>query len=371
MGGKKSSTGHESWWAAVLAGGAGTRFWPASREKRPKPFLDIFGKGTLISHTVERIRPLIADDHLYFVVGEALVDVTTRSVAESVSKNLIVEPVARNTLGAVLLAMGRVMALDPNGKVAILPADHMIRGEESFRKTLWAAFQLCDEHVVTLGVVPSYPETGYGYIRKGKPFPGRLPTGASGVTYAERFVEKPNREIAVRFLADGQYLWNSGMFVFSCPMFLKVVSEVDPYFGLVATETAEMFRKGKAYPERIRALLEPLPNRNIDKAVMEYCSKMLVIPAAFPWSDVGSWDSAFDQRPEGSVNCLVGDVMIMGGQGNLVVSGRKGQLVTLCGVSDLVVVAMDDAILVTRRGFGQDVGKIVEELKRRGRTELL
>jgi len=364
--------GDQGRYAAILAGGAGTRFWPASRRGMPKPFIELLGGRPLIHETAARIEPVVGCEGLLYVLGEHLLPALDDSMPAGWADNRVAEPIPRNTLGAVLLAMGWVHARDPEAKLAILPADHVIPDIELYGKTMDQAFALAGEHVVTLGIVPTYPETGYGYIKSTTSEVGEVDSrGLDAALRVDRFVEKPDLKTARTFLGEGGYYWNSGMFVFSVASFLDVVAKVDPYYAQVVHEVAGLCSQPEPDSGALRRLLEPLPNMNIDKAVVEQCDNLAVIPARFAWSDVGSWDSAYDQRPDGTDNLAIGDVLVRGGSGNVVVSGKGGPLVAVRGLSDVVVVATGDAVLVAPRGEGQAVREVVEELKRTGRDELL
>jgi mannose-1-phosphate guanylyltransferase/mannose-6-phosphate isomerase len=349
--------------AAILAGGAGTRFWPASRAQLPKPFLDLFGAGPLVGLTRDRMVPVVGDDGLFFVLGESLLPALEAALPGAPALG---EPIARNTLGAVLLAMGYCLAQDPEARLAILPADHVIGDLPRFRETMDQAFTLAQRYVVTIGVVPSYPETGYGYIRKGARLAG------DGLAFSvDRFAEKPDLDTAARFVASGEYVWNAGMFVLPVAQFRNFVASVDPYYGEVVDRLAQAVAENEVTGPLLAALLEPLPNLNIDKAVMEQCPDLVMIPAAFPWSDVGTWDAVFDQREADEANLLVGDVLVNKGSGNVVVSTPGAPAVAVHNADDLVVVATQDAVLVTRRGQGQSVKEVVDRLRDDGRHELL
>lgn len=356
-----------SWFAAILAGGAGTRFWPASRRAHPKPFLDLFGKGPLAALTFARVAPVIGDDGLFFVLGESLRPALEKACPGAAA---IGEPIARNTLGAVLIALGHVLGQDPAGRLAILPADHAISDTPRFRQTLRDAFALAERYVVTLGVTPVYAETGYGYIRRHSGTLEHCPDGVDGFRVAE-FVEKPGRAAAERFVASGDYFWNAGIFVLPAAQFTETARQVDPYYGEVVDRVAAASRKADLSQSLLEELLEPLPNTNIDRAVIEHCSDLAVIPADFPWSDVGTWDAAFDERDEDTENLVVGESRILGGSGNVAISTANGPAVVLQGVDNLVVVVTEDAVLVTRRGHGQEVGEVVRLLLEEGRDDLL
>ncbi len=354
-------------YAAILAGGAGTRFWPASRRAFPKPFLDLFGRGPLVRRTAERIAPVVGSENVLFVLGSSLVEPLRTIVPDA---RAVGEPVARNTLGAVLLAIGYALSRDEKARVALLPADHVIPDVDAFQETMRAAFHWAESKVVTLGIVPSYPETGYGYIRH----TGRPATGVDGAPHAlqvEGFTEKPDFATAARFVASGEYYWNAGIFVLPAARFRETARSVDPYFGEMVDRVTEAFRAGEPDDALLTRLLEPLPNLNIDRAVIERCEDLVVIPANFGWSDVGTWDAAYDLRAEGAGNLEVGEVTVRGGEGNVAVRTPGAPALILQGVSDLVAVATPDAVLVTRRGAGQEVGEVVKALEAEGREELL
>ncbi len=374
MGGNSERRKTGNRWAAILAGGAGTRFWPASRKALPKPFLDILGAGPLARVTGERVMPLLSAGHLLYVLGSNLEKPLRTILPRPWKCDVVLEPVARNTLGAVLLAVARVLSEDPDGRLAIFPADHQVRNVPRFRELLEAAYRLADRHVVTLGIVPEWAETGFGYIRKGKRLEDDAGAGRGQpipVYAVSRFVEKPDRRKAQRYVAGGSYFWNSGIFVLHAASFLERVRDVEPRFALVADEACRLFSSRRATPDALLKLLQPLPNLNIDKAVMERIGGLAVIPAQVGWSDVGTWDAVFCERPEGTSSMVVGDVLEVDGGGNVLVSPPDGPLVATLDVQDLVVVATRDAVLVTRRGKGQQVGKLTSLLAARGREDLL
>ncbi len=358
---------NRGFFAAILAGGAGTRFWPASRRATPKPFLDLFGRGPLVALTRARVAPVVENDSIFFVLGESLKPALEKACPGAVG---IGEPIARNTLGAVLIALGHVLAHDPAGRLAILPADHVIGNEVRFQQTLRDAFVLAERYVVTLGVRPSYAETGYGYIKSDERSLDHCPAGINGLPVAE-FTEKPDLARAEQFVAGGSHFWNAGIFVLPAARFTEIARGVDPYFGEVVDRTAKATREGALSQALLQELLEPLPNTNIDKAVMEHCPELAVIPADFPWSDVGTWDAAFDERERGAENLVVGDSRVLGGTGNVAVSMNGAPALVLQNVDDLIVVVTEDAVLVTRKGTGQEVGKVVDVLRKAGRDELM
>ena len=262
-------------------------------------------------------------------------------------------------------------SLDVDGLLAILPADHAIPDVDLFRTTMEQAFGLARTHVVTLGIVPTSPETGYGYIKSGGKLPSEVEALAPGALKVDRFVEKPDLERARAFLAEGGFYWNSGIFALSASHFHRVLGQVDPYFVRVVDELTRMHGEGTLERSRILELLEPLPNANVDRAVMVHCSSLAVIPAPFQWSDVGTWDAVYEQRPAGRDCLVVGDVLLDNCRDSVVVADTGAPAVVVSHADDVVVVATRDAVLVTRRGQGQKVGRVVDLLRKKGRTELL
>jgi mannose-1-phosphate guanylyltransferase len=360
----------------VMAGGSGTRFWPLSRARRPKQLLALTGGAPLIAETVARLPPLARIDRTLVVCGKAHAAAVRRILPRLPARNLLVEPCARNTAPCVGLAALHVAARDPGGILAMLPADHHVARPAAFRDAIAAAAKLAaDGFIATIGVRPSRPETGYGYLKVGQELAPR-PDGADGGDGAvgapakvERFVEKPDRETADRYLKSGGYLWNSGLFVFRADVILEEIRAAMPALAERLDEIRGAL--GKASYARVLARAFPeCPSESIDYGVMERSSRIAVVPADFGWSDVGSFAALPEIReadPQGNVS--EGDALVIDGRRNVVLAG--GRTVVLVGVDDLVVVDAGDAVLVCPRGRAQDVKKAVDELRRRGRDELL
>lgn len=354
----------------IMAGGSGTRFWPLSRRSRPKQFLALAGDGPLLASTVSRLPPLARPRDTFVVCGPKHAAAARRLVPALPRENFIVEPCARNTAPCVGLAALHVAAKDPRGVMAMLPADHHVARPDAFREALAAAGQLAAAgSIATIGIRPSRPETGYGYLKLG---PRLVARGKKRLAAhkVERFVEKPDVVTAARYLADGSYLWNSGIFVFRADVILEEIGRAMPVLG----EQLEAIRRAlgtPAYARTLKRVFPDCPSISIDYGVMEKSQRIAVVPADFGWSDVGSFAALPDVRPTDHLgNVAEGDALVIDGRNNVVLAG-KARPVAVVGLDDVVVVDAGDAILVCRRDRAQDVRKAVEELGRRGREELL
>jgi mannose-1-phosphate guanylyltransferase len=362
----------------VMAGGSGTRFWPLSRKNRPKQFLPLAGETPLLAATVARLPPLAPPSRTYVVCGPKHAAAARRMLPKLPPGNFIVEPCARNTAPCVGLAALHVAAKDPRGVIAMLPADHHVEKPALFREALAASAQLAVRGAIaTIGIHPSRPETGYGYLKVGPRLAARAGGTARGKGKTssaphkvERFVEKPDLVTAARYLADGGYLWNSGIFVFRADVILEEIRRAMPVLG----EQLDAIQRDlgtPAYEKTLRRVFPSCPSISIDYGVMEKSQRIAVVPADFGWSDVGSFAALSDVRPTDHLgNVAEGDAFVIDGRNNIVIA-TKTRPVALVGIDDVVVVDAGDAILVCRRDRAQDVRKAVEELSRRGRDELL
>lgn len=354
----------------ILAGGQGTRFWPVSRAKRPKQFLALGKTGdSLLSATVKRVSPLVNDGEVFVVTSEAL-EVQVREHAPAVG--VITEPRAKNTAASIGLAAIHAAAVDPSTVILCLPADHAVANEEILRTALKDAIELAADQpvLVTIGITPSFPHTGYGYIQRGR--------GLGAGRYAvKRFFEKPNLERAQSYCESGDFYWNSGMFAWRADTLLAALMTCMPvlYEGLRRIQPTI----GSAqYDSTVATVFESLESVSIDFGVLEHVKNCAVVEAKdFGWNDVGSWDAWAEQfPPDAHGNVVVGDFLGVDCSNCIVraegISGTSGGRVTaLLGVQDLVVIDTGDALLVCRRNRVQEVKKIVDELRARGRTDLI
>jgi len=349
----------------ILSGGSGTRLWPVSRKNLPKQFLALAGNGTLFQRTIERTRRLpdiaapivVASENHRFLAADQLLEAGVEGAT------IVLEPLARNTAPAIALGALEALQHDPDALLLVLPADHLIGDTPAFATAVAQALPLAkDGWLVTFGVRPDRPETGFGYIRRAEAIDGH------GFRVGQ-FVEKPNLAIAESYLTDGGYDWNSGMFLFKASRYLEELATHAPSM-LDAVRAAQA--KATIDLDFVRVDQEAFaraPDKSIDYAVMEKTTRAAVIPVSCGWSDVGSWSSLWltgDKDSDG--NLREGDTLAVGTRNSLLRSHTR-HLLTTIGVDDLIVVTTPDATLVAHRDAAQDVKKIVEQLKAAGRSE--
>jgi len=339
--------------AVIMAGGKGERFWPLSKEKFPKQLLSLTGKRSLLQETVERLQPLIPPEDILVVTRRPLGRAIERQLPQVPRKNIICEPIGRNTAPCIGLA---AKMIKEDAVMVVLPADHIIKPQRKFLDTLKKAVALAREtqNLITIGIKPTYPASGYGYIEAGIREKQHAKSDKRLVFRVKRFIEKPDERKAERFLKSGRFFWNSGMFVWKKSVILKAIERYMPslHRGL------EMISS-----ENINKLYLGLPNVSIDYGIMEKAKNSLVIPADFFWEDLGSWESLdkFLSR-DGKKNAIMGRVSTIDSR-NCIMVNRKGLLSTI-GVSDIIVVSTEDVTLVLPKGKGQEVKRLVEKVRR-------
>jgi len=360
----RRGTGTDTGYGVIMAGGRGTRFWPLSRRRRPKQLLPLDGDVPLLRATYERIAPLLDRQRLLVVTNREQEPAVRRLLPELPSGHVVGEPVGRNTAPCAALAAGIVARLSgPDVPLALLPADHLIADPDTFRAQLADAMSLVagGEEVVTFGIVPDRPATGYGYIE----------TEGTGeaVRRGLRFVEKPDATTAAAYLAGGRHLWNSGMFVWRAGALLERLARHAP--EVTACVAPAVAAHGTAaFAERLAEAYAECPSVSIDYAVMENLTGFAVLPARFGWSDLGSWDTWGEVAPDlGAGNRGLGRVFSLRSTGNIVHAGDR--TLALIGVDDLVVVATEDAVLVCARDEVQSIKELIDMLERAGRDDLL
>ena len=350
--------------AIIMAGGSGTRFWPLSRRDRPKQLLPLGAHDeALLAATVRRTRALIPPSRIYIVTNERLAEPIAKMLPDIPRENVLAEPIGRNTAPCVAWAAAHVRRKQSEGVIAVLPADHHITDEQAFVDTLSRALDAATHgDMVTVGIQPTRPETGYGYIEVGEEL-------GSGIHRARRFVEKPNQKRAEQFLAAGSFLWNSGMFFFRADVILDAVEAHLPGLGDAVRAFDDASARGDERAEVAR-LYADLPSVSIDHGVMEKAERVAVLPASFGWSDLGSWTTAWElAERDGDDNALPEGAIAIDSRG-CYVRAPEGKVVALVGVRDLVVVDTEDAILIVPRDRAQDVRAVVDALKSRGDERL-
>jgi mannose-1-phosphate guanylyltransferase len=354
-------------YAVILAGGSGTRFWPASRRRRPKHLLKgIFGPGTLLQRTVERIRPLIPADRTYVLASELLKRPIAKLLPDIPRRQIVAEPAGRNTAPALGLAAHEILGRDPDGIMVVLPSDHLITRPAAFRSVIRAAVQagFVEGRSMLIGLKPSSAHTGFGYIRQGDGVP--LAPGQK-IFRVRSFVEKPSAEVAEQYLASGEYLWNGGMFVWRASTLLANLARFRPRIARALDRiAAEGGANSASAMSRIYPRIEKI---SVDYAVVEHADEVYVIPAEMGWSDVGSWSEVYGLRSKDSEgNVRPARSLCYDSEGNLIVADK---FVVAVDVRDLVIIETADAILVANRNRAQDVGKAVAQLEEKGWKELL
>lgn len=329
-------------YVAVMAGGVGSRFWPISRPEQPKQLLNLFGDGPMLRKTMERLSSVVPFERQLIVTNTSTGDQVRAMMPELPPENVLEEPMGRNTAPAIAWAAAHVRHRHPGALLAVLPADHHITPVETFQEDVGVALTAAqDGYVVTIGMPPTRPETGYGYIRVGEPL-------AQGVSHAVGFCEKPDVETALRYLAAGDYLWNGGMFFASVDVVIEEFERFEPEMMRAIADLAD-----RPTAEAVHNTYNDLPSISIDYAVMERSDKVAVVPARFGWSDVGSWDTIHDFRKPGEDSFHLGAVVEIEGSGN-VLYAEDGAIATV-GLQDMIVVHTANATLVCPRDKAQQV----------------
>ena len=353
-------------YALIMAGGTGTRLWPRSRTDKPKQFLALLGERTMLQETADRILPLVRPDQIIVATGAKYVEVAGEQLPDVPAANLIGEPSGKGSAPCIGLGALAMLRDDPAATMVVLSSDHQIRKADVFREALKAAEQLAQQgYLVTLGIAPTEPQTGYGYIQR------RAPLGDfNGFPAYEvaRFVEKPNRATAEEYIASGEYSWNAGIFIWRADAILDAFTEHLPELRAQLGQIADA--GGPADPAAFGDIWEQIANVTIDYGIMERATKVAVIPVDIGWSDVGDWDSLAELAASDSGNVVQAQHVGIDTTNTLVYSSGD-RLIATIGLDNYLVVDTGDTVLIAPRVRAQDVKKIVDELKRQGQSKLL
>ena len=354
--------------AVIMAGGRGERFWPKSRGNYPKQFLSLTKDGeTMIQKTVKRLLPMVAMDDVFVVTNVNYAALVKEQLPQLPEENILLEPCARNTAPCIGLAAAVIRKKYGEAMMLVLPSDHLIRYEDMYVDTLRQAVAVAekDQNLVTIGITPTYPETGYGYIN----FERDTDLGMAGVYRVERFVEKPDLETAKQYLASHRYLWNSGMFVWKTSSILHNIQTLMPdiYEGLERIEAAVGTEQ---YDTVLETEYHAFRSESIDFGVMEKAENIYTLPGSFGWDDVGNWLAVERINSTNEYgNYIEGDVITIGTERSTICGGKR--LIAAVGVEDLIVVDTDDAVLICAKDSTQDVKKVIENLKICNRNQLV
>ena len=355
-----------NFYPVILAGGRGTRFWPLSRKKRAKQLLALDGKQTMIQQTVARLLPLAPAKKFWIITNEDLRLAIVKQLPKVSATQILAEPVGRNTAPAIGLAAFLLLRENPNAVLGLFPSDHVIGDEKRYRETLERGIELAAAglNIVVLGIRPTRAETGYGYIEAGGLFQG-------DALRVRRFTEKPNADTAAEFVAAGNYFWNSGMFLWSAQTLADALHEHLPKTAALLEEIAAAYGTSK-FASTFRRVYPKCENISVDYAVLEPRSakgeqegNIFCLPVDFGWNDLGSWTALHEHHiakstpPEGN-QISAAEMFLLNSRGNYI--HAPGKFVAAVGVSDLVVVETEDALLITTRQQAQDVGKVVKYL---------
>ena len=349
----------------IMAGGVGSRFWPRSRKKLPKQLLNIFGENSMIQDTVDRLKGFVDEKNILIITNKVQKALIEEQLPNLIKENIIAEPVGRNTAPCVGLAASIISNKSKDAVFVTLPADHLIDPIEDFHAALNLGCEFADKSkgLITFGIKPSRPDTGYGYINFNKE------EIKPGINKVVKFVEKPNLEKAQEYLSSGDYLWNSGMFIWRADVILEEIKNHlnSIYNGIELLDTTTI---NHSFYEKLDSIYPTLENISIDYGIMERSDKVYCLHGDFNWSDVGSWETVYELTPKTKdANAVVGDVYLDNSKDNYVYSPKK--FTAVIGMEKAVVIDTDDALLVCHRDKVQDVKKVVDYLNQKGSTDLV
>jgi mannose-1-phosphate guanylyltransferase len=354
--------------ALIMAGGSGTRFWPRSRELRPKQFHSVFNDKTLIESTVNRFLALIPKENIYIISKLLHKEEMDKNNLSIPGKNILYEPSGKNTLPCIGLAVLYIQQIYPEGIMVVSPADHIVGDPEQFGDTIENACNIALKYngIVTVGITPDHPATGYGYIRSA----AEIETGSELKAFkVNRFVEKPDIKAALEYISSGEYFWNSGIFVFKCSVLWEAIRRFAPEIYNSLAEIKNLINIPSNEAE-INRIYNSINGNSIDYAIMEKADNVYVIRGNFPWNDLGTWEQVYELTEKDEFNnAASGEVLFEDTSGTYACS--QNGIIALVGVKDLIVVQEGNATLVCQRGKAEEVKKLVERLKTLGLKEYI
>lgn len=342
----------------IMAGGKGERFWPKSRENLPKQFISLVGERSMLQQTVARIKPILPFERIFVITGQRYQNLVMQQLPELPIENIVLEPTGMDTAPCIGLGVSKIKKIFENCNIVILPADHVIENAESFLQTIRlgeAFLNSGNEGILTIGIKPDRPETGYGYIKiEDHPCENEI-------YRVRRFVEKPDSSLAETYISEGNYFWNSGIFITDANYILKRIDEFLPELGTILKKIDSAM--GTAQEESVLAeQYKNCPRISIDYGVMQREEKIFMIKSSFIWDDVGNWNSVGEYLKNENSNRILGEVLLRDSHNNIVFNEGKAVIVGL-GIEDLVIVNTPDAILIARKDRVQEIKKITEQLK--------
>lgn len=352
----------------IMAGGSGTRFWPRSKTAKPKQYLNIFGDDSLLQDTINRFSSFTKKEKIYIVSSKTQASVLEEQTPMLPKENLIYEPVGRNTLPCIGLAAMFAEKENAEGIMVVSPSDHLIENIELFKDTVLAAAKIADEKngIVTIGITPTYPATGYGYVQTAENITG---TEKIKQFKVERFVEKPNEETASSYLKGGGFYWNSGLFVFKVSVFLDAVKQFAPDLYADLRKIQADFGNA-SYDQTLDTIYRAVESISVDYGIMEHAKNIYLVEGNFDWNDLGSWESVYlTEKKDENGNAGSGESLFLNTKNSYVYS-EKG-IVAVVGMDDVIVVQDGDTTLVCKRENAEDIKKIVDQLKAENKTNYL
>jgi mannose-1-phosphate guanylyltransferase len=351
-----------------MAGGSGTRFWPRSKAVKPKQYLNLFGTESLLQSTIKRFSIFTPTENIYVVSGKSQATVLEEQTTMLPKDNLIYEPVGKNTLPCIGLAAMFAEKENPHGVMVVSPADHLIENDELFRDTILAAVKIAEERdgIVTIGITPTYPATGYGYVKTARDI-----TGSEKIRQfkVERFVEKPNDATAASYLKQGGFYWNSGLFVFKISVFLDAVKQFAPALYSDLRKIQADFGN-PSFDQTLDQIYRAVEGISVDYGIMEHAKNIYLVEGNFVWNDLGSWESVYlTSEKDVNGNSIAGEAVIVDSKNSYIYS--ETGIVALVGLDDVIVVQDGNTTLVCKRDKAEEIKKVVDQLKAENKNQYL